>query len=557
MSQEESRQEVLGARSLAGEGGGFATPSTNDPSTEPTISSTRIDSNPTRPTHIDPDVPFRRSETATASGRPSARNHVALPVGCQVYEYTIEAVLGSGGFGITYRARDNNLQCEVAIKEYLPNDLAVRAAGQTVCPKTESDTHGYRIGLDGFLAEARVLASFRHPHIVRVTRFFEANNTAYMVMDYERGEPLRDWIKQQGSLDEKRLLQMFLPLLDGLEVVHKARVLHRDIKPANIYVREDGDGLVLLDFGAARYARSDDSRSLTSIVTPGYAPFEQYHTHGAQGPWSDLYAFGGVLYWIVSGEKPQEAPSRVKKDTMRPALSAGKGRYSERLLRAIDWALNPDEVDRPKSVSQFREVLTGEKEIPPPFPDAPVARSASPAVMPPRRKPLLAFGFAAAIVLAGSWAAFYPKAKNGELAAGAGQAPAVPLVSAPTEAEVKSEARPPEPKKTTVAAKRAGRTAVHDQSVGTSKAASEVTKGGIPAASAEPVATVLLMVAPRGEIILDGKRVGESPPLNKLAVSAGKKHKLEIHSFGTAPSHYWTIELAPGETREISANFER
>ncbi|MCZ7655291.1 MAG: serine/threonine protein kinase [Rhodocyclaceae bacterium] len=184
-------------------------------------------------------------------------------------------------------------------------------------------------------------------------------------MDYEKGEPLRDWIKQRGSIEESQLLKMFLPLLEGLDVVHKARVLHRDIKPANIYVREEDGSLVLLDFGAARYTSSGDSRSLTSIVTPGFAPFEQYHTHGAQGPWSDLYALGGVLYWLVTGEKPLEAPSRVRHDAMPSALSSCGGRYSERLLRAIDWALTPDEVDRPKSVSQFKAVLVGEVDAPP------------------------------------------------------------------------------------------------------------------------------------------------------------------------------------------------
>ena len=312
MPQDDIRKEALVARSPSGEGSELVSSQKYDPHSEPTISSVRVDGTYSQPTRIDPDAPIHNGASiASGPGQQAARNLVALPPGYALHEYTIEAVLGSGGFGITYLASDNNLRCKVAIKEYLPNDLAVRTGGQTVCARTESDTHGYRIGLDGFLAESRVLASFRHSNIVRVTRFFEANNTAYMVMDYEKGEPLRDWIKQHSPIEESQLLRMFIPLLEGLDVVHKARVLHRDIKPANIYVREEDGSLVLLDFGAARYTSSGDSRSLTSIVTPGYAPFEQYHTHGAQGPWSDLYALGGVLYWLVTGEKPLEAPSRL------------------------------------------------------------------------------------------------------------------------------------------------------------------------------------------------------------------------------------------------------
>ena len=555
MSQEEeSRKEVLGARSSAGDAGGFA-PSSYDPGTEPTISSVRILSGQTQPTRLDPNAPIHQGAVAAEHSRPTARNHVALPAGYTLQEYTIEAVLGSGGFGITYRARDNNLQCLVAIKEYLPNDLAVRTGGQTVCAKTESDTHGYRVGLDGFLAEARVLATFRHPHIVRVNRFFEANNTAYMVMDYERGEPLRDWIKQHGPLEEKPLLQLFLPLLEGLDVVHKARVLHRDIKPANIYVREDEGGLVLLDFGAARYARSGDSRSLTSIVTPGYAPFEQYHTHGAQGPWSDLYAFGGVLYWMISGEKPLEAPSRVRSDAMPSAQSVGKGRYSERLLRAVDWALNPDETERPKSVSQFKAVLTGESEVPRPPPKTVAAPSADAPKRPSSRAPLL-FGLIGAAIAAVAAVALYPKAPKSEPAAVSQEQPAVPAAMPATEALKTEVPKPAEAKKLSRAGKGAGKPAVAEKAATPTVAVAEKPEEKKPV-PAVPMATVLLKIVPQGAIVLDGKKLGNSPPLTRLQVTAGTPHKLEIHGTGISLPHYWTLELKPDETREISASFER
>lgn len=554
MPQDDTRKEIFGARSPSGEGGEYVPPPYCDPASEPTISSVRVDPSYSQPTRIDPDAPIHRGAVAAAEhSRPSTRNHVALPPGYSLHEFTIEAVLGCGGFGITYLVRDNNLQCQAAIKEYLPNDLAVRTGGQTVCARTESDTHGYRIGLDGFLAESRVLASFRHPNIVRVTRFFEANNTAYMVMDYEKGEPLRDWIKQHGPISEAQLLKMFLPLLEGLDVVHRARVLHRDIKPANIYVREEDGSLVLLDFGAARYASSGDSRSLTSIVTPGYAPFEQYHTHGAQGPWSDLYALGGVLYWAVTGEKPLEAPSRVRSDAMPSAVSLAKGRYSERLLRAIDWALTPDEADRPKSVSQLKAVLTGEVAAPPPPISAVGKDLADSAKSKSSRRPLV-LGVAGMVLLAIAGYVFYPRTEPPAPVA-VEAAPAMPVVAEPKETTVKDERKTAASKKVPGTGGKAAKETKLVAATPTAPMPEEAEKlrSGKEAA-AGPTATVVLVVTPRGEIILDGKKAGVSPPLKKLVVSAGVKHKIEI--YGDGLPHYWTVDLQPGEKREIRANFE-
>lgn len=310
-----------------------------------------------------PDKPQRES------------NAIALPEGFVLKEYTIESVLGTGGFGITYLAYDNHLQCKVAIKEYLPSELATRTPDHHVVPRTSNDADSYQEGLARFLSETRVLAGFRHPHIVRVNRFFETNNTAYMVMDYEQGQSLRDWVKVHGPADKNQLRRMFLGLLDGMELMHKAGTIHRDIKPHNIYVRDSDSSLVLLDFGAARQSTSQVSRSMTSMVTPGYAPFEQYHSHGEQGPWSDLYALGGVLYWLVTGHKPMEAPARVKEDCMPAASEVAVGRYSEGFLRMIDWAMSMDERERPQSVAEFRPVFLGKKRAPEPAPKAVTVRN--------------------------------------------------------------------------------------------------------------------------------------------------------------------------------------
>lgn len=284
----------------------------------------------------------------------------ALPSGYALNEYRIESVLGAGGFGLTYLATDSNLNLKVALKEYLPGEFASRNPDSSVQPREGSAGDTFQWGLERFLDEARTLASFHHPNIVRVMRFFEANCTGYMVMEFVDGTPLTEWISTRRPLSRQPLLRIIEPLLGGLEVIHKAGYLHRDIKPANVYVRKDGSP-VLLDFGSARQLVGAADRELTAIVTPGYAPLEQYHGHGKQGPWSDLYSLGGVLYWMVTGSKPPEATARVREDVMVPAVRAGlSGVQGPELLMAIDWALKPHEAERPQSVDQFRRALAGE-----------------------------------------------------------------------------------------------------------------------------------------------------------------------------------------------------
>jgi serine/threonine protein kinase len=282
----------------------------------------------------------------------------ALPPGYALHEYRIESVLGAGGFGLTYLAIDGNLSLKVALKEYLPTEFAARGEDSTVQPKSDDATESFQWGLQRFMDEAKTLASFRHPNIVRVMRFFEANRTGYMVMEFVEGKPLSEWILARRPLPQPALLALATSLLDGLAVIHKSGFLHRDIKPPNIYIREDGSP-VLLDFGSARQLMGG-SQELTAVVSPGYAPLEQYHAHGKQGPWSDLYAFGGVLYWLVTGTKPVEAAARVKQDVLPPAAKVGEARaYTPEFLAAIDWALKPDEDARPQSVADFKRALLG------------------------------------------------------------------------------------------------------------------------------------------------------------------------------------------------------
>lgn len=282
----------------------------------------------------------------------------ALPNGYTIQEYRIEAMIGAGGFGLTYLAHDANLNTKVAIKEYLPADFAARSEDQTVQPKSSAAQPTFEWGLKRFLDESRTLASFRHPNIVRVMRFFQANQTAYMVMEFIAGKALNDWVKANGTLNEAGLVSIALPLLDGLEVIHKSGYLHRDIKPPNIFIRDDGSP-VLIDFGSARM-NVDPNKDLTSIVSPGFAPLEQYHANGKQGPWTDIYSFGGVLYWLVTGKKPVEAVGRIREDTQPAAAAIGNPKmYGAEFLKAIDWALQPNEQDRPQNVAAFRNALAG------------------------------------------------------------------------------------------------------------------------------------------------------------------------------------------------------
>lgn len=281
---------------------------------------------------------------------------VALPNGFRLHEYRIDGVLGQGGFGITYLATDVNLNARVAIKEYLPEEIAFRSSDRSVSPNASRHRDRYRQGLESFLVEARTLASFRHPSIVRVARFFEAHHTAYMVLEYEKGSAFKVWWPQHAAIGEKGLVELLQPLLDGLAVLHAARVLHRDIKPDNIQVRADDGRLVLLDFGSAGQAVAVSDQAAV-VVTPGYAPPEQYGL-GQQGPWTDVYALGATLYWAVAGRKPPDAEQRsADPRAYRRAVEAGRGRFGEAFLHAIDWALALDPAERPHDVLSFRHAL--------------------------------------------------------------------------------------------------------------------------------------------------------------------------------------------------------
>lgn len=283
-------------------------------------------------------------------------NLVALPEGTVlVGDYRIERVLGAGGFGITYLATEIALDRAVTIKEYFPSDFAARVQDQGAGARSQGCAEDYRWGLDRFIEEAQTLAKFDHPHIVRVYRYFRANNTAYMVLHFEEGQSLKGWLKGLGRAPRQKELDAILaPLLDALEIIHKADFLHRDIAPDNIMIRKGG-APVLIDFGSARGEIAAHSKTVSALVKPGYSPYEQYaETSRQQGPWTDIYALGATLYHAVTGKRPPDAPSRMVKDEMVSSRDAALSSYRASFLKAIDRSLALNVDSRPQSIAAWR-----------------------------------------------------------------------------------------------------------------------------------------------------------------------------------------------------------
>jgi len=285
-------------------------------------------------------------------------NTIALPAGSRIGKYTVTSVLGMGGFGITYRALDTQLDREVAIKEFLPTSMAARQPDLAVLPHSTHQAEDFRWGRDRFLAEARTLARLeRAAGIVSVHDFLEANGTAYMVMALVPGETLEARLQRDGRLTQPAIERLLYPLLDGLEQVHRAGFLHRDIKPANILIDTEG-APALIDFGAARVALQGRSQVMTAVYTPGYAALEQMGS-APQGAWTDIYALAGTLYHCIAGAPPPNALDRVMEDALVPAVEVGRGRYAPSLLAAIDAGLRLKADDRPQSIAHWRPVFAG------------------------------------------------------------------------------------------------------------------------------------------------------------------------------------------------------
>jgi serine/threonine protein kinase len=283
----------------------------------------------------------------------------ALQPGYLLAEYRIEKLLGEGGFGLTYLALDTYLEKNVAIKEYMPMDFAWRQHSTTIVPKSEAAKTDYEWGLQAFINEAKTLARFDDPNIVRIFRFFELNGTAYLVMEYCEGGCLNDRFSVDKTLSEEAVRLLLTPLMNGLQLVHDGGVYHRDIKPDNIMFRADGTP-VLIDFGAARQNLGAKSRSITTIVTPGYAPLEQYSSKGKLGAWTDIYSLAAVAYACLTGKRPPDATERIIDDEIEPFASSAS---ASAFLKTIDKALAVKAADRPQNLVDWYAAWGNSDEV--------------------------------------------------------------------------------------------------------------------------------------------------------------------------------------------------
>jgi serine/threonine protein kinase len=293
------------------------------------------------------------------------RNPLVLPYQAILNnKFLIGRILGKpGGFGVTYLAWDRILQTTVAVKEYLPRELASRSPDHTtVMLHTPKDKERFVYGLNQFLQEARTLAQFSHPNVVRVREFFQQNNTAYLVMDYYEGVTLEEFVQRKGGkVSEQLAYNILLPVLEGLREVHQKGFLHRDIKPANIYLTKN-ETPILLDFGAARCAINQKNDTLSVILTSGFAPFEQYLVDADDllGPWTDIYAYGATLYAITTGVIPQNAVNRYQKDELLSPIRINPA-LTPQLSRAVMAAMTLDHEQRPQTVHALQALLLSQE----------------------------------------------------------------------------------------------------------------------------------------------------------------------------------------------------
>ncbi len=316
----------------------------------------------------------------------------ALPVGAMLQEYEITGVIGEGGFGIVYRARDLHLNREVAIKEYMPPALASRNADLSIAILTGKHKSTFDIGLRSFIAEAKLMAQFKHPVLIDILRFWQQNHTAYMAMPFYDGPTLKALIASGEVVVNERWVRGLLePLLDGLARMHETNCYHRDISPDNILVLSESGSPILLDFGAARRIAAELTQGITVILKPGYAPVEQYTDDPSilQGPWTDIYGLAAVCRHAITSKSLVASVTRLMRDPLEPLESLRPPGFSIEFLRAIDKGLAVRPEDRPQSLDEFRALLAvGKGDLLPPARDAATGSATPPAAVAPAVAPL-------------------------------------------------------------------------------------------------------------------------------------------------------------------------
>jgi len=532
-----------------------------------------------------------------------------LPIGTRLADFEITGILGEGGFGIVYIAFDHSLQRNVAIKEYMPGVLAKRAEDHSIRVSAPRHQDTFNVGLKSFINEARFLAQFDHPALVKVYRFWEENRTAYTAMKYYDGRTLKDIISASPELVTEAWSRKVLEqMLEALEMLYTMRILHRDISPDNIIVQDDGDA-VLLDFGSARQIIGDRTRGLTVILKPGYAPVEQYAGDASldQGPYTDIYALSAVMYYALVKEAPATSIARMVKDPIVPLAVRGVPGFSTAFLAAIDKGLAVMANERPQTIDAFRELLG-------------IASAGAPRVKVNQGQRFATLDLAQPVSATPPPAPPAPPLPAAVAPAASAKAPAKPPATAPvkppatltTKMAPSTKAKPATPPAAKVPAARpamsrwaifgatgaallvvsalgakwlldspgdmvlpvtqAREEALLPDSSAAPPAAPEPALDAVlplesaPAAPelvldtpAEPVvevpdtATYRLSVRPWGTVFVDGNETGVTPPLQKLVLSSGK-HEIRIVN-PAFPDHVVQVNLGKGKTGTIAHQF--
>jgi predicted Ser/Thr protein kinase len=515
-----------------------------------------------------------------------------LPIGTRLSDFEITGILGEGGFGIVYIAYDHSLQRTVAIKEYMPGALAMRGGDRGVSLRAERHQDTFKLGLKSFINEARFLAQFDHPSLVKVYRFWEQNRTAYTAMQYYEGRTIKDIVATSPELvDEAWCRTILRQILQALEMLYTMKILHRDISPDNIIVQENGDA-VLLDFGSARQIIGDMTKGLTVILKPGYAPVEQYAGDASleQGPFTDIYALAAVMYFAIVKQPPPSSIARMIKDPVTPLQTQAPEGYSASFLAAIDKGLAVLSQDRPQTIDELRDLLgivslgppppvraigASQRGVPAALADAPLpvepeaampvaaplaaglppqAGTAKAAALPGKKR--WQFGAAAAALLLTAGLGLYALAHN---TADDTIMLALPQTMAtPTRAAAPAQAKGLAPSESQVAVPPL--VTLPKASVpATPVAPAAVADVAPPAVEAKPAAPVVEMVSyklaikPWGTVYVDGRERGVSPPMKRLALPAGK-HKIRIVN-PSFPDYSINLESGKNKSGTIEHDF--
>lgn len=489
-------------------------------------------------------LPVTGGGDAATVGRGSEN---CLPIGTRLSDFEITGILGEGGFGIVYIAYDHSLHRTVAIKEYMPSALAMRGGDRGVSLRAERHQDTFKLGLKSFINEARFLAQFDHPSLVKVYRFWEQNRTAYTAMKYYEGRTIKEIVAASPELiDEAWCRKILRQILQALEMLYTMQILHRDVAPDNIIIQENGDA-VLLDFGSARQIIGDMTKGLTVILKPGYAPVEQYAGDASleQGAFTDIYALAAVMYFAIVKQAPPSSIARMIKDPITPlAIQAPEG-FSPSFLAAIDKGLAVLAQDRPQTIDAFRELLgivslgpppvraggAAQRGMPPVRTDEPPAEirmpvegapeQARPAVAMPAPRSRWPFIAGAAAVLAIATAGLYALVHNAgddtimvAQQHNAAPAPAPAKGLDPTESVV--EVSPP-----------LASTPAPVAEVPPAEVKPAPAPVSAPAPAAVETVSYTLAIKPWGTVYVDGRERGVTPPMKKLVLPAGK-HKIRI-----------------------------